>query len=165
MTAPSTISDLLALLQRLRAQEDGLVREAEVMLAALRENIAAVQRTLALMGAEEPVILGPTPPTTDAPTLPAMQISGAAPPVTMGQWAQKLRGKTQADALPIIARENGGILRVREVKQIFIATGLAKGQPKYIGPHIYHMLEDMEEFEKEGIGTFRLRQKPYLTAV
>ena len=134
MTTSSTVNELLDLLSQLKTEEAAILREVEDRLEDVRRKIAAVQTTLELL-----------PRDAEAPK-----------PVSTNGWAQKLHGKTQAEALVEIARENDGILRVTDAKRIFIGTGISKGKPKYLSGHIYHTLERSERWERVAPGTFKL---------
>lgn len=132
--ASSTANDLLDLLAKLRSEEQELAKEIEDRLADVRRNIAAVETTLALL-----------PRDSEAPK-----------PINANGWAQKLHGLTQAGALVRIAQESGGVLHASEAKRIFIATRMAKGKPKHLAGHIYHMLKDDPRFMRIAPGAFKL---------
>lgn len=135
MVNPSVaVNELLDLLAKLRAEEDGIAKEIEERLTEVRRKIAAVQVTLDLLG----------------------QPGGGNGSSPTNGWAQKLRDLTQVKALMRIAEENGGILRTNEARRIFLAIGLSKGKPKYLGPHIFHLVMNSGRFERIAPGTYKL---------
>lgn len=148
-SSSSTLNALVDLLAKLKAEEAELRERFEGRIAALVGQIAAVQTTISLLDAEH---------TTTGPA--ARVGSPARAMLTMADWARLVDGSTHAEALRIIAMSNDGIVRVRDARRIFIGTRLAKGNPKYVSPHIHHMLRESPEFEYVKPGEFRLRQMP-----
>ncbi len=144
---PSALDELLSLVTRLRTQEAELRAQYEGRLAELRGQVAAVQTTIDLLG--------------HAQSAGESRRSEAPPPVPTNNWGKKLAGLKQLDALKVIAQENGGILRITEVRPIFISHGLSKGDPRHVYGHIYHILSDSDEFEfmGKGTGSFRLKDE------
>ena len=141
----SALNELLSLVTGLREQETQLRAQFEGRLAELAGQIAAVQTTIDLL-------------TQSQPANEIRQLDAVGPTPANG-WAKKLAGLTQAGALRVIARENDGILEMREARRIFVMYGLSKGDPKYVGGHIYHILEGLPEFEHMGKGTGKFRLK------
>ncbi len=169
----TTIQDIEAVLHALRSQEATLMEEYESHLAALRSRISAVQTTLEIFDCERVGVAWRTPDTQpllpfSPPVLPRNGPSQAgsprqeiernhdAQPISVQAWARKLRGATQIEALMRIAHENGGIVRTAEAKRIFLEVGLAKGNPKWVGSHLYHLLGNSEQFTRVAPGAFRL---------
>ena len=165
--APSTLNDLLNALRELRAEEDALRSEYEARLAAIAKKVEAVQTTLELFSDESAqssaggakandvdegtlqLDLGTNGTRVDALAKSARTLSTTA-------WAQELHGLTQMEALIRIAEKNGGLLRASEARRIFIAAGIAKGNTKNVGPHVYHMLSDAKQFQRVNPGRYRL---------
>lgn len=147
-SSSSTLNALVDLLAKLKAEEAELRERFEGRIAALVAQIAAVQTTISLLDAEH----------TTTPSARAGEPAKALP--TMADWARLVDGSTHAEALRVIAMRNDGIVRVRDARRIFIGTRLAKGNPKYVSPHIHHMLRESPEFEYVKPGEFRLRQMP-----
>jgi hypothetical protein len=141
-TSTSAVNEVLALLAELRAQEEAIMKEVEDRLVYVRNRIAATETVLEML------------------TGNSGQDEARSLPTTTNGWAQKLKGLTQVQALVRMAQENEGVVRVRDARRIFMATGLAKGKPKYVGPHLYHILKDAEQFERVAPGTFKLVQEP-----
>src|SRR6266540_6594521 len=133
-TTSSTVNDLLELLQRLRSEEEVLTKEIEARRADVRGKMLAVQTTLGLLTKEE---------------------RGDRAPLPTNGWAEKLKGLTHEAGLMRLAKENDGLVKVSEARRIFIAAGLARGNPKHVGPHLYHLLTKSEDFERVAPGTFR----------
>ena len=150
-----TMRDLSALLGHLRAQEASL----KAQLATLADKISALETTLQVaqelpsatkVVAERPIVTE-RPIVVEAPGKDARPLNTPS-----AGWARFLRGIRQIDALRAIASANDGVVRTADAKRIFLEAGLAKGAPKHVGPHIYHMLLNAEDFERIEPGTFRL---------
>jgi hypothetical protein len=141
MADSSTLDDLLALLNRLRREEEAIMDEVKDRLADVQKRIVAVETTIELLprGSEQ------------YKTQPLASSTNG--------WAQKLRGLTQVQALVRMAQENDGIVSVRDARRVFMATGLARGKPKNVGPHLYHVLRNAEQFQRVAPGTFKLIQE------
>lgn len=145
MVSASTVNELLAVLQKLTGQKDDLRQEFESRLAEIEDKCVAIQKTLDLLSQESD--------TPDAePQEPALP-----PPVPLDHLARQLRGLTQVDALRQIAVWNGGIVRTRDARRLFVSAGLTKGKLKNLPSHIYHILLASEEFERVAPGAFRLK--------
>ena len=151
----STLQELSALLERLTQEEAVLKAEYEGRLKALTANRQAVEATIQLLTPTSVVSSSPEPPPEHG-TVSNVPATGDYPPKPMNEWARILRGAKQMDALRRIAQANGGILRTVEARHILLATGLAKGNPRNVGSHIYHMLVDAPDFAKHDRGMFRL---------
>ena len=63
------------------------------------------------------------------------------------------------EALNYIAEKNKGRLKVSVAKRLLIESGLAKGNPRHVTPHIYHLPEDRGRYEKVAPGEF-MRIRP-----
>ena len=160
ITTPYTITEptmreLSALLGHLRTQEASLRAE----LTTLTDRISAIKVALQVVHdlsstdtAPSPSGTVPTPP----PDVVIMQEIGGRSTAPIESWAKKLHGLKQIEALRVIARENGGTIRTADAKRIFLEAGLAKGAPKHVAPHIYHMLQAAEDFERVAPGTFQM---------
>lgn len=160
ITTPYTITEptmreLSALLGHLRTQEASLRAE----LTTLTDRISAIEVALQVVHdlsstdtAPSPSGTVPTPP----PDVVIMQEIGGRSTAPIESWAKKLHGLKQVEALRVIARENGGTIRTADAKRIFLEAGMAKGAPKHVAPHIYHMLQAAEDFERVAPGTFQM---------
>lgn len=151
--SPSTTDALLDLLRRLKRER----REVEQKITEIDSAITAVETTVGLLARE---LAGNS-------TGPAVTI--VEPPVVPGEtetiagWAKRLYGKTQLEALGVIAQEYGGSARVSDAKRILVSTGLSTGNPKHLGTSIYHMISaNPDKFEALGSGTgmYRLVNHP-----
>lgn len=74
----------------------------------------------------------------------------------IGEWRRKLRGLTHIQALTQIAKENDGIVAVRDAKRILLEAGLTQGKLRNVSSHIYHTLARSEDFERTAPGVFSL---------
>ena len=153
----STMRDLSALLGHLRAQETSL----RVELATLTDRISAIEAALQVVHDlsnidtdTEPTALSTTP--TALPDTVIAYGKGVGLTALSESWAKKLHGLKQIEALRVIARENGGTIRTADAKRIFLEAGLAKGAPRHVAPHIYHMLQGADDFERVAPGTFQM---------
>ncbi len=152
----STMRDLSAILGHLRAQEVSLRAE----LATLTDRISAIEAALHVVHdlSRTDTDTEPTALSTTPTTLPDTMIAhgkGVGLTALSESWAKKLYGLKQIEALRVIAQENGGTIRTADAKRIFLEAGLAKGTPKHVAPHIYHMLQAAEDFERVAPGTFQ----------
>jgi hypothetical protein len=150
-----TMRELSALLGHLRTQEATLRAE----LATLTDRISVIERALHVVHD----LSNPDAPLTTLdvtqialPNAPIVQEVRGEPTTSTGSWVKRLHGVKQIDALRLIARENGGTIRTADAKRIFLEAGLAKGAPKHVAPHIYHMLQAADDFERTAPGTFRM---------
>lgn len=132
------LNELLTLLAKLRAERETLRKDWEKRLAEHDVKIAAVETTVRLY--------------TNGRGIPEVE----SPTVT----ASDLRGLKYKEALHKIAERNNGLVSVMEAKRLLIAAGIATGTPKHVGPRLYNVLRDSEEFEKVGRGAFRLLSPP-----
>ncbi len=162
----TTSIDLVALFEELRAEE----AEYERRLATVHEDIQAVQRALEIAhrrggGLTDAVAAPPLSPLV-SPRLVANKpvrsgesatasTSNQPQPARVTELVRKVRGLTQIEALKRIAQHSDGIVRTIEAKPVFIKATLTKGNPKHVGSHLYHLLDDSPEFEKIAPGTFR----------
>jgi len=150
----STMRDLSALLSHLRAQETSL----RVELATLTDRISAIEAALQVVHDLSNIDTTPNALNAIPPALPDTVIAygkGVGLTALSESWAKKLYGLKQIEALRVIARENGGTIRTADAKRIFLEVGLAKGAPKHVAPHIYHMLQAADDFERVAPGTFQ----------
>ncbi len=70
---------------------------------------------------------------------------------------QAVQGKSQLEALVIVAQHNGGRVRPSDVKRLMIEAGCIKGNPRHAVPHIHTLLSSSNRFEWVAPGTFELR--------
>lgn len=164
---PVTHGAIMELLQRLREEEGALEREYQDRLADLRRKIQAVETTLELLNPSETEEAPSIHREPVAPPSESTESSRAVPSfarprpfavrrTTQNEWAQKLRGLTQEEALRRIALENGGIIRSQDGKRILIEAGLAKGKPKNLTGSVYRKLAESGRYRWVSAGTFRL---------
>ena len=162
--SPQTISELTHALDVLRsenAEYEDKVRAYQDKIASNTRHIEAFEVVIArLTGmAPEP----PVPVQHARPTFPNFAHSWAErqPRLPLSprsnDWARKLKGLTQIEALFQIANQNDGVLRVVEAKNIFVESGLVKGKVRNVSGHIYHTLGRSDRFERVEPGVFRLR--------
>lgn len=149
-----TKMDTAELVDWVRERIAGLLAQEQ----ALREDRAAYERVLKDLGRGF-MRDGTEKPPTRADQPSAAAAASQVPQFSMQEWARKLNGLRQAEALIRIAEESGGLLRAREAKRILMGTGVAKGSDKNIAANIYHLIPASERFEKQSPGVFRLMPK------
>lgn len=151
--------------------DDNLVGQGAAFLAGLRaklaRDLAQIDRLRAIIQALEQAIpdLGKQADTEAAPPkylktpqLPEFGLDFGTPisPPDNGEWASRLRGLTQYEALVRIAKDNGGVLRISDARDILIKAGLSKGSPRNVYGSIYNKLRLSDEFAWISEGTYRL---------
>jgi hypothetical protein len=73
-------------------------------------------------------------------------------------WARRLHGMTQKQALVAIAEFEGGILDVKKARDIFIEAKVTDSKnPRTVYGVIHTILRGSPQFEKADVGTFRLK--------
>ncbi len=134
------VNELRTLLSAKKGELYQLEQEFEGRVKSLRDDIAAVERTLGLYQTDKPV------ESENQESLTRISIR------------ELRRLGTQKKALDYIAGQNDGCIKVSEAKQLLIEAGLIKGQHKYAYGHIYNMLNQDERYIKIGEGKF-IRQQ------
>ena len=129
-----TVGDLHDLVGKLRQERD----DAEKRFAEANEKLKAVEITLGLVSGNE------SPSTSVGPANSIME---------------NLRGKTQPEALTMIASANNGMLKVKEAKRLMLEAGLISN-PKNASSIMYTLIGRMSNFEKVGRGEYRLTGVP-----
>lgn len=159
-----TISELTHALDVLRnenAEYEDKVCEYQAKIATNTRSIEAFELVISQLTGAAPD--PPVPVQHARPTFPNFAHSWAErqPRLPLSprgnDWARKLKGLTQIEALIQIANQNDGVLRVVEAKNVFVESGLVKGKVKNVSGHIYHTLGRSDRFERVEPGVFRLR--------
>lgn len=132
-------TEVLGLLNKLKAKKEAIQREFEQRLAEVDREIDAVNITARLLREPEAVIGGQATP-------PVVEVMASV---------SELLGKNTRQALVTIARKNDGIVRVVSAKPLLLAAGIIK-QRKNAWGWINTTLSRSREFEKIEPGTFRL---------
>lgn len=149
---------LTAALRKLRDDESALRSEYDYRLGELRRRIEAVQAAISKSAPVHHV----RPPTHATAPLPSfvLPLPDSKPPthalIPLDEWTQILDGLSQVEALIRIAERNGGLLRVRDARDILIHTGKTQGKPRNVPSHIYHVVKASGRFVKHEPGVFRL---------
>ena len=64
---------------------------------------------------------------------------------------------TQKDAMLLIARQNNGLVKIKEAAPLMIKAGQITGKSKYAYGHMYDLVDKDERYEKVGQGKFQLK--------
>jgi hypothetical protein len=75
----------------------------------------------------------------------------------------KLRKLTQVQALDVIAKHNGGLVRAQEAKRLLIKAGVMR-ETKNSTNIIHAVILRSEKFERVRPGEYRLKETPRLTS-
>ncbi len=148
----TTINELTELLSDLQRRSESLTTE----LAAVRQQLTAVQLTLQLVKGEQPTNIG----FRELSATDRNQVDDNGQPmlvpVVANGWKEKLRGLKHLEALRRIAQGNGGLVKVTEARNIMISAGLITGKPRNATSHLYNIMDNSPLFEKHAPGTYRL---------
>ena len=83
---------------------------------------------------------------------------GDAPRDTTPSFMGQLRAqRTQKEAMLLIARQNGGLVNVKEAKSLMIKAGKITGATRYAYRHMYDLVEKDERYEQVGKARFQLK--------
>jgi hypothetical protein len=132
---------VMALLSRLKAKKEGLQKEYESRIADVDREIESVSITQRLLR---------EPTTLEVRVSDSIGVRDTA-------VIPDLIGKTMRQALIIIAKRNGGIVRIVDAKPLLMGAGIIK-KPKFSWGAVYTALTRSNEFEKVPgeKGTFRI---------
>ncbi len=147
-----TVRELSTLLKYLRTQEAALKAE----LATLGDRIGVIEKALQIMHDLSGVATTATDTDAEQRTIVLTDNLDVPSDASIMEFMHELQKMKQIDALRLIAVQNGGTIRTADAKRIFLEAGLAKGAPKNVAPHIYHMLQAAEDFERVAPGTFQI---------
>jgi Arc/MetJ-type ribon-helix-helix transcriptional regulator len=131
---------------------DSVVRELLTLLREQKQKAEPFEKRLAEINAKIEHIEATIQMYTET-----RNIEGIGPEQEL---VAEIRGLTHKAALRKIAEANGGRVTSAEAKRLFVAAGLAKGDPKNLGPHVWSLLNGSPDFEHEGPGVFRLLKFP-----
>lgn len=144
MNSDLIINELTKLLTKLRtAEQEALWRfsEAQEQLHKIREQLRAVETTMNLSRQAT------TPDTGHASLVTALREA-------------KAKGKTQLEALEIIATRNNGHLKVVDAQRLMVETGLI-GRPKNALSILYTLISRSGgKFSKIKPGEYQLLREP-----
>jgi hypothetical protein len=138
--SPNTIVELERLLEDLEGEREAIRKRIEAELDELERRITAIQTVLGSI------------------TVGVDTSHRAVAKSSTNGWASALHGLTHFQALVKLAVMSGDqTVRPTDAAKIFQKTGLTKGTPKNMGPHLYKLLRESPQFEKVSPGTFRLK--------
>lgn len=127
-----TVTELQDMLSHLHDQ----LKIRERAVEAMRRDIEAVERTIAIMRIHDGAPLS----------------NGASEPISVDP--SEVMGASQMDALMLLADRNGGLVRVKEAKRLFVEAGLTKSK-KAASQIITSRLIRSGRFEWAESGTYR----------
>jgi len=136
-TNDQTYTDLMALRDRLEAEQTRLQREFD----AVAKKLEHVSATLALLDAEEETSVGRV--IHGVPTAGVIDI-------------QSLQNLTQAQALKKIALQGGGTFATTAAKQLLLKAGLIKS-PKNANNILFSVINRSGLFDRVTPGVYRLK--------
>jgi hypothetical protein len=156
--ASEMIAGLSKRLTRLKAEETA----CQEQLASLREKIAYIQGTLAILSEESATrsvpLTGVVHVYSQGPITAIGQVKEDNPPgLRPEEWRRRLQGLTQYQMLVTLAQGSDGVVRSAEATHLLFALGKARGNKRNTNKHLYHLLESSEDFERIAPGTFRLK--------
>jgi hypothetical protein len=153
--------ELAAVLQRLQAEH----AKYAAITAELANTIQNLQKVFGYLEHGVPIQMplqaaSPIQAIEQTPTIiPQPQIGAPLSPLTEPtNWTRRLRGMSHAKALIRIARENNGIVKTTEARDILLQAGVASGKPRNVNSHIHTLLSRSDQFERIEPGVYRLIQ-------
>ena len=63
----------------------------------------------------------------------------------------------QKEAMLVIARQNNGLVKVKEAAPLMVKAGQVTGNPKHAYGHMYELVDEDERYEKVGPAKYQLK--------